>query len=94
MTLGITIILTLAMIVAYWLYTKPTIREKQIKQEGGNFPCFQCKKELNMSYDKCPNCELITLFGATKKKKKQFFIIVILYVFALAKMWRNNNGFF
>lgn len=90
----LSILLSAILIIAFLLYTKPTLMEKQIKSNGGNFPCFKCKKEIHMSMNKCPSCDLITYFGITRKKQKKFFLVIIVYVFGMVNIWRKNIAFF
>ena len=90
----ISILLSIALVVGFFYYTRPTQMEKDIKNGGGEFDCFRCKRKLNMSVLKCPNCELVTLFGQRKKKYKHYFVVIIMYLFAMANLWRKNTGFF
>ena len=92
--LVITIALTFLLAVGFYFYTKPSLIEKQIKEQGGNFPCFKCKKEIFMDQNNCQHCEFVTYFGITRKKRKKFFYVLILYIFAMANIWRKNMGLF
>ena len=88
------VILTLLMVVFFYFYTRPSLIERQIKQQSGNFECFECKETIHMDNNNCPHCELITYFGITRRKKNRFFIVIMMYVFAMASLWRKNQGFF
>lgn len=92
--IAITIALTVALVLGFFYYTRPTPMEKDIKKRGGVFDCFRCKRKLNMSNMKCSHCGLITIFGERKKKYKHYFVILVMYLFAIANLWRKNSGLF
>ena len=62
----------------YFSSIKITPLEKDIRAQGIDYECYECKKKFSVDLERCPDCQLITIYG--QRKKKYWRIIPILLI--------------
>lgn len=82
------------MIALYGYYSSIKISklEREIRKQGIEYECFECKSKFSVNETKCPNCSFITLYG--KRKSKFWVILPILGIWIMVVAKWNKVGMF
>ena len=89
--MGLVIISFVILFVAlfgYYKSIKISKLEKELRKNKLDYECFDCKEKFSINETKCPNCSLVTLYGARKKKFWIIIPIIITWLFMLTKFMR------
>lgn len=86
------VFLILLALYGYFSSIKMTPLERDIRKQGVDYECYDCKTKFSVNKEKCPNCGFITLFGERKKKYWRIIPIIIFSFFMISKFL--NLGFF
>tara|TARA_B100000902_G_C27162732_1_gene839609 strand:- start:521 stop:805 length:285 start_codon:yes stop_codon:yes gene_type:complete len=86
------VILILVALYGYFSSIKMTPLEKDIRKQGVDYECYECKKKFSVNEERCPDCYLITLYGQRKKKYWRIIPIILFSGFMIAKF--SNFGLF
>lgn len=82
------IIILIVALYGYYISIKQSKLENEIRKNNLAYECFECKAKFSVNELKCPECSLITLYGARKKKFWLIIPIFITWLFVLSKFGR------
>ena len=83
-----TLIILIIALYGYYISIKSSKLEREIRKNNLAYECFECKAKFSVNELKCPECSLITLYGARKKKFWLIIPIIITWLFVLSKFGR------
>jgi len=83
--------LIIAALYGYFSSIKITPLEKDIRKQGLKYECFECKKKISVELERCPDCQLITIYGQRKRKYWRIIPILLISVLMFVKFF--NLGF-
>lgn len=89
---AVALIFILIALYGYFSSIKISPLEKDIRKQGIEYECFECKTKFSVNKERCPNCYLITLYGQRKKKYWRIIPIFLFSGFMVAKFF--NLGLF
>ena len=84
------LILLIVALYGYYISIKQSKLENEIRKNNLDYECFECKTKFSVNELRCPECSLITLYGARKKKFWLIIPIIITWVFVLSKFGRSG----
>ena len=82
------LILLIVALYGYYISIKQSKLENEIRKNNLDYECFECKAKFSVNELRCPECSLITLYGARKKKFWLIIPIIITWLFMLSKFGR------
>ena len=62
-----TLIILIIALYGYYISIKSSKLEREIRKNNLDYECFECKAKFSVNELKCPECSLITIYGARKK---------------------------
>jgi len=83
-----TLIILIIALYGYYISIKSSKLEREIRKNNLDYECFECKAKFSVNELKCPECSLITIYGARKKKFWLIIPIIITWLFMLSKFGR------
>ena len=83
------VILILVALYGYFSSIKMTPLEKDIRKQGVDYECYECKKKFSVDEERCPDCYLITLYGQRKKilENNTHYSFFWIYDCKIFKFW-------
>lgn len=84
----LTLIILIIALYGYYISIKSSKLESEIRKNNLDYECFECKAKFSVNELKCPECSLVTLYGARKKKFWIIIPIIITWLFMLSKFSR------
>ena len=84
----LTLIILIIALYGYYISIKSSKLESEIRKNNLDYECFECKAKFSVNELKCPECSLITIYGARKKKFWLIIPIIITWLFMLSKFGR------
>ena len=81
----LTLIILIIALYGYYISIKSSKLESEIRKNNLDYECFECKAKFSVNALKCPECSLITIYGARKKKFWLIIPIIITWLFVLSK---------
>tara|TARA_Y200000002_G_scaffold28257_1_gene21212 strand:+ start:437 stop:718 length:282 start_codon:yes stop_codon:yes gene_type:complete len=88
----LSIIFLVVALYGYYSSIKISKLEKEIRKQGLDYECFECKKKFSVNETKCPHCKFITIYG--KRKSKFWVILPILGIWIMVVAKWNKVGMF
>jgi len=88
-TIGAVVFLCVAL-YGYYIGVRTSKLEKEIRKNKLDYECFECKAKFSVNEIKCPKCSFVTLYGKRRSKFWVIFPILGVWLFLLAKFFKNN----
>ncbi len=88
----LSVIFLVVALYGYYSSIKMSKLEKEIRKQGLDYECFECKKKFSINETKCPHCSFVTIYG--KRKSKFWVILPILGIWLMVVAKWNKVGMF